>query len=475
MSSEAMTAPAEPPSESTLFATSLKTYKEISFGPQNVTRTTVVNFDDKLFHKTCSISSNEYDENKCNYDEIMCELFKEGESWLSRDLVSHVVDLIAAKHGWTASKIQEKIICNRYGKGKSSTRNFSAGQLRADCALIIRLNALVKTPYFPESQKDTDQKKVRYKNVWDQPVEIKKGTCTVHSGGCNPGRQNRVATMSRKGSYVTDTPHSALYSLCNIAEHCGKLTSSAIKNVMKMVWPSQKTVTKQNIFYVRKKVMKCLPILRKSNDYEDFKSVVNCDDLLKGVDNEELDDDEAYQLAHTLWLEVLNTTDTKEEAIMSFIEYLELIKCRAKGFTYKLAEDTSGKEKKLVGVVWMTATMRRNFELFGGYISLDMMKRGINTLLWPYCAVVMYDEHKQICVACEGILCGEREDTYRFMARFLAENAPGRPLADVTIVAGDGFFDQDMIVDFGFINAQYIADLWHLLDSGLRNKFGKHV
>jgi len=150
--------------------------------------------------------------------------------------------------------------------------------------------------------------------------------------------------------------------------------------------------------------MKLMPTFRNSNeDYEEFKKFVNCDDLLKGIDNEELDDDEAYQLGHNLWLEVLNTADTKEEAIMSFVEYLELIKCRAKGFTYKLAEDMSGEEKKLVGVIWMTATMRRNFELFGGYICLDMMKRGLNTLLWPYCAVVMYDEHMKICIGCEGI------------------------------------------------------------------------
>ena len=286
---------------------------------------------------------------------------------------------------------------------------------------------------------------------------------------------NLVVRISRAGTYTKKTPHSALFSLCNIAEHCGKLTPSAIKNVMKVAWPSQKIVTKQNISYIRAKVMKLLPTLRKSNfDYEEFKKVVNCNDLLNGIDDEELDDDDAYQLAHTVWLDLLSTTNTKEEAIFSFIEYLNLIKCRAKGFTYKLAEevDTSG-EKKLVGVLWMTATMRRNFELFGGYISLDMMKRGLNTLLWPYCAVTMYDEHMEICVACEGILCGEREDMYKFMAQFLSESAPGRPLSEVNIVAGDGFFDQQMIVEMGFIKAQYITDRWHLLDSGLCKRFGK--
>ncbi len=52
----------------------------------------------------------------------------------------------------------------------------------------------------------------------------------------------------------------------------------------------------------------------------------------------------------------------------------------------------------------MTATMRRNFELFGLYISLDFMKRALNSLLWPYVSVAMYNELRQICVGFEGIL-----------------------------------------------------------------------
>ena len=68
-----------------------------------------------------------------------------------------------------------------------------------------------------------------------------------------------------------------------------------------------------------------------------------------------------------------------------------------------------------------------------------MMKRGINTLLWPYTAITMLDEINKVCVACEGIVCGERQDTYYAQTRFLQEHAPGRHLIEVNIVAGDGF------------------------------------
>ena len=189
--------------------------------------------------------------------------------------------------------------------------------------------------------------------------------------------------------------------------------------------------------------MKLLPVFK-------FKAVVNASDMLNGIDNEVfLDDDETYEFAQSLWLEIVGTTN-KDEGLFSFIEYLNLIRSKAKGFTYKIAEsisnsNISGNGKKLLGVIWQTATMRRTFELFGDFIGLDRMKRGINTLLWPYFSVTMYDKMSKICIACEGILCGEQEDMYQFACDFLGAASPKRPLYEVKVVAGDGFFDQDLV------------------------------
>ena len=62
----------------------------------------------------------------------------------------------------------------------------------------------------------------------------------------------------------------------------------------------------------------------------------------------------------------------KEEAIFSFLHYLELIKSRAKGFMYKVASNESGKKKKFMGVLWLTVTMCCNFELFCAYLCFDI-------------------------------------------------------------------------------------------------------
>ena len=55
-----------------------------------------------------------------------------------------------------------------------------------------------------------------------------------------------------------------------------------------------------------------------------------------------------------------------------FLEYLDMIANKAKGFVYEIGRDGGG---AVVGAVWQTATMRDNFERFGDFICIDMMKR----------------------------------------------------------------------------------------------------
>ncbi|KAL7546585.1 hypothetical protein ACHAWF_009917, partial [Thalassiosira exigua] len=225
--------------------------------------------------------------------------------------------------------------------------------------------------------------------------------------------------------------------------------------------------------------MRLMPSYRHCDgNYMAFQQRMGQSDLVGFLDDDvNIDDDGPYQIAHDMWLELLSDV-SNEEGIFTFIEYLKLIQSRAKGFVFKVAtEEGSVRGKKwLLGVLWMTATMRHNFELFGGYISMDMMKRGINKLMWPYySAVTMYDDMKKLCLACESFMCGETNDMYEFSARFLEEYTPGRPLSEVRVVSGDGFFNRQIIRDMGFVNARLITDQWHLIDSGLELMFGKAI
>jgi hypothetical protein len=102
------------------------------------------------------------------------------------------------------------------------------------------------------------------------------------------------------------------------------------------------------------------------------------------------------------------------------------------------------------------------------------MKREINKWLWPYMSIAMYNEHKIMCLGCEGIMCGERFDGYKFMCNFPIRNTPGHHPVEVHVFSGDGFFDQVMVRDLVFQHARYLKDWFHLLFTGLTDMFGQY-
>jgi len=452
------------------------TFQKLTNNPKKESMEMVIGFDKELFIQKCNPASPNYD---CTIDfNILAdELFQKKEVWAARDgVLWEAVNEVAKYHGFSIKKEKEFIRCNRFGESQSS-RNFASGPLACNCTFMIQLKALSRQAKLMMSapKKGAEPKeKWRYTNTWTAPVMI-IDKCCEHAGGCTPSKLNRLDGMQRSGKYVTTIPSHPLYTLCNHYVIKGGISSSFIKSVLEPIWPSSKNITTHDVYNVRVRIRRLLPKFKSTvGDFEAFQSIVNSSDLLCGIDDmPTLDDDEAYELAQSAWQELQLTDSTcNADSLFSFVGYLELIKLKAKGFCYELARDNSMKDKPLIGILWMTATMRRQYELFGGYICLDMMKRGINKLLWPYAAVAMYDDKRNICIACEGILCGERYDMYEFMASFLHKNAPGRPLTSVDVVAGDGFFTQEMIHRLGFSNAHFITDRWHLVDSGLVLKFG---
>ena len=117
--------------------------------------------------------------------------------------------------------------------------------------------------------------------------------------------------------------------------------------------------------------------------------------------------------------------------------------------------------------------MRDNFERFGGYISMDAMMRPINDMKWPYVSISMFNELNSVCVACEGIICGERVEAYNAMVQFVLDNTNKRSRHDIHIVAANGILNQEKVTNtLGLPNAVYMADVYHLLDSVLPKQFG---
>jgi hypothetical protein len=108
--------------------------------------------------------------------------------------------------------------------------------------------------------------------------------------------------------------------------------------------------------------------------------------------------DIASRNANELLSQILN--EGIKDAIL-IERFLEALHQKDAGFTYKIAIAEDGSR---CGYIWMTPAMRRSFELYGDVLFLDMMKRKLNSLHWPYVGPVVLNGNKKIEVAAEGIL-----------------------------------------------------------------------
>jgi len=407
-------------------------------------------------------------------------LFKNGDQWKDRSTLFEAVKCISAYSGFAPYLTQEYIRCNRYGNMKSkdsksvldqkqAARDFADGRLKAGCTFSIKFKSSVREKKMPKNP--TAKSKPKYRNDFSDNtfITIENAVCE-HGGHCKPSSQQQIMVRSRSGLYVKNVSDTAIFTLCNMLKHNsgGRLKTVTIKSILQPIWPINKNISKHDIFNVRLRIRRLLPRLEKCDTFESFQKSINTSQLLAGLDSENMSDDEAYDMATLVWKELLNKGgDNSSDSLLCFEEYLQILSEKAKGFAYDIAHDSDG---TINGAVWQTATMRDNFERFGGYLCLDVMKRGINKLLWPYLAVSMYNDLEQVCVGCEAIVCSERTEAYEFVVKFMCKNSPGRPTEDVYVVAGDGFFNQAMIETFGLPKAKFIADYYHLFDTVLRDR-----
>ena len=280
-----------------------------------------------------------------------------------------------------------------------------------------------------------------------------------HCVECKPSTQQQLLSRSRSRKYVQGISENALFTLCNMLKHNRRLKAASIKSVLTPIWPTNKNISKYDVFNIKRKIKLILPKLQKYDSFELFQKNINTSTLFDGIDDCNMSDDDAINMATEIWSNLFNGREEDgSDSLLHFKDYFEVLAENAKGFSYQFAFDSEG---VINGVVWQTATMRDNFERFGGFICLDMMKRGINKLLWPYVAIAMYNDLEEICIGCEGIMTAERIEAYEFVLHFMCAQTPARSKEEVYVVSGDGIFDDFIIKKFNLPNAKFMIDNWH--------------
>ena len=429
-------------------------------------------FDEKHTNLISSFSHNlKVDDKFCNIPINI--MFQVGSTWINRDSLRHCLNEYGAKKSWVVAYHDGAYISctRRTRKSSKPTKNrpFVHGQLGCGCKFGLKLAATVFNE--PNHQKNNPRKRP----VFHEGPVIIKSFNYEHTNGCTPNQQQYEFVCSRVGKYISKIPIQVYWHLCSIMKKNSRsfLASSTIKSILTTSFPASHNINKNDIYHTRLRCLKLLPEFNKCEDYKKFETnLQNNSVFLKEVESDlQLQKDEAAEIRLELFNEMFNsnieTTDYEEDTF-KFQDYLSVLSTRDKGFRYRCAIGPNG---QVNGVVWQTASMRSNFERFGSYICIDAMMRELNTLNWPYFAITLNNEIGKVCVGCEALMCSERLEAYSFMLNSCFEMCPGRKKKDVLVVSGDGFFNQQLLLKWGLINAKFIFDYWHLFDSIFRKRF----
>lgn len=429
-----------------------------------------------------------------NDPEAAATLFPVGSCWMNKTVLQECINKYSVKMGFEVCCNRDSITCNRAGSPRkkkiggeydhispsmlvSTTTNgptprayTNSAQMKVGCTWHVKVKCKSKKAFKPNVQRPRNRQDTTVSAVHIQSV------CFDHKSPCEPSPQQLLMVRNRSGKYVSQISEYATWTLCSLLHVNQRLSSSTIKSILKRNFPTNKNITKHDVFNTRVRCKRLIPTYLQSNkDFQKFDTALKSSKLPQGIDSDTITDDEAVEMIHEIWSSMINDhemEDSDEARLLCFSDYMRIIGSKAKGFTYRFATDDDG---VCNGVVWMTATMRSNFERFGSYVSLDAMKRGLHKLNWPYIAITMLNDLKKVCVGCESIMVGEQDEAYEFVVKSTCEMAPLRSLHDIYVVAGDGFFSQGLLQKWGLTKAKFIADYYHLFDAVLAKHHRKSI
>mmetsp|Transcript_22195 Transcript_22195/g.33814 ORF Transcript_22195/g.33814 Transcript_22195/m.33814 type:complete len:1088 (-) Transcript_22195:54-3317(-) len=380
-------------------------------------------------------------------------------------LVKAVKYLSAKYHTVTSIANTTKIICACGGIAQrtSSGKRKTAPSLKCGCPFEIRFKGQCINRNYRFDEGDA--------------VTITKKTNVKHT--CEPSIQKYLALERKSGGNVKKLNTNARYELCAMLADNPRTGARDIRRFLDRIAPNKATHwTANQIWNLR---ISILAMIKKMDNEamgsydsfklqfvdEEFQSIINCTSGLNIVT------DEASAAAKDIWFQVMNQSSSNNDRDKAslLLTYLNEMKSMYDGFDFRISYDICD---RITGVCWMTAVMRGSLEKFGSYITLDAMKHELNNLHWPYFAPALMREDGTICVACEAIAISECHDAYIFVVDSMYEMAPNARRDEVLIVSADGVMGEKFIREkLQLPNANFIEDVWHLLNSVLPNTFGK--
>ena len=100
------------------FAMSLLSFSLVVINKKGLVRSVVSRFNRNLFLDFCGRSGLNYDAQLCDFDQISSILFREGVTWISRQVLFDAIYDVGSRHGFEPIKNGRKIMCSRVFKTK---------------------------------------------------------------------------------------------------------------------------------------------------------------------------------------------------------------------------------------------------------------------------------------------------------------------------------------------------------------------
>jgi hypothetical protein len=117
--------------------------------------------------------------------------------------------------------------------------------------------------------------------------------------------------------------------------------------------------------------------------------------------------------------------------------YLNPLKSSAPGFDFCITWEENS--QRLTGVVWMTAMMRYYWIRHGDLLFMDLKKKRLHTLDWPYIGPTVVDNENTVSVICESLMLQEAHEAYCCALESLYKMEPRRARQSTKLIFADGF------------------------------------
>lgn len=397
-------------------------------------------------------------------------IFPVGREFISNKQLIAMLNMFGETRGFTVSSGGGcKIICPKFGSHKYQPATVSQSKRNRSNYMIVHRNG--------RSSKCGCHFHVNHSRRDKPPIRI-TSACYEHTNGCLPS-SDQLVSLRKKSGYYTRTNSSELRSVYIHLCSGTPISASQIRDLLSRIVPRRVPWSSQDVWNIRMSARRFRNSVRTQASFDrdviPALHAISTQHHHDALDNQNDDIvDKAVNESQKLFEATLKESLDHSYSRFMVGTYMQKLKSCDPGFKYKVFY---ANDDDMTGYVYQTSDMRRNFELYGNFISVDMMKRQQNNLEWPYFGPVVVDGNNSVRVIGEACVVGESHEAYEAVLDVLFSFTPNRPRASVHIIASDCFINEEFMNKIDLPNAKLIWDRYHLISHvwkyGLRRCYPK--